>query len=65
MSAVTCRCSYCEGVIYRKWEGSHYTMPPRWSDFCSDECHRLWGMAYDRYVDPLGFYRAKATDPYE
>lgn len=57
------RCAQCE----RKFEPvdrPHWQAHQR-DRFCSDQCKSTWGRNYDQFVDPTGFYQAKATDPHE
>jgi hypothetical protein len=59
------KCNYCDKEFDSEqnqdssWQSYEHSM------YCSDWCRKQSHDAYDRYVDPLGFYRAKAVDPYE
>lgn len=58
-------CCYCN----KEFNGEA-NKDSRWQEYehyryCSEWCRQSAKKAYDRYVDPIGFYQSKAGDPYE
>ena len=60
-----CKCCRCRKEFDPEiHNGNHWQYWQR-ERYCSQSCKTASERAYDNYVAPLGFYQAKAVDPYE